>query len=150
MERVLAAACLAEIERIWRASGDGVRPPSVWIAEHGPMASANDFPTAPVENAWLMDRYAISKRTAIDYVRFITVQSGVQWSTGMTALPAEGVFNDRPGRMHTIGVAAFAPILDSALVYLHYTWGGTFGRGSTYAFDPATAKLECVQDVWIS
>lgn len=146
MSPILAQACLAEIRQIWL----GAREDSVWIAAHAPVGPETIDPDTSVINAWIMDIYGIERRSADDFVRFMTVQSGRHWSTGMSALAHTGVFNDRPGRMHTIGLAAFAAIQDTELIYLHYIWGGTTARGSKYPFDRKNATLECVQDIWIS
>ncbi len=97
-----------------------------------------------------MDAGVPHPRGALDFVRFITVHAGGAWAQGANKPPALAVFNNRPGRIHTIGLASFAPIQESALVYLDFVWGGTFGRGSRYAYNAESRTVECVENLWIS
>ncbi len=143
-------ACLAEVRRVWRDSPHDLRPFTVWIAEHEPIAPDAEWPATPVVNAWLLNGGEVENRTAADYVRFVVVHSRAHWHTGSIPPPAVGVFNNRPGNTHTIGLAGFAPIVNSDLVYLHYIWGGTFGRGGVYRFDPETDALDWVRTLWLS
>ena len=143
-------ACLAEIHQIWLDASDELRPPSDWIAEHAPLSADTDDPETAVVNAWFMDAQGIDMRSATEFVRFITVHSGRYWSSGQHPPPAVGIFNNSSSSVHTIGLAAFAPIQDSELIYLHYIWGGTSGRGSKYEFDRRNGALQCVQNVWVS
>lgn len=150
MDALTQHACLAEVRQLWASAAHDLRPFTVWIAEHEPVPADADWPETPVVNAWLLNERGVEERAAADYVRFLTVHSGRLWSSSRYPLPAIGVFNNRPGSTHTIGLAAFAPILDSELVYLHYIWGGTFGRGSAYRLDPQAKTLECVRSMWIA
>ncbi|MFZ6679079.1 hypothetical protein [Undibacterium sp. Tian12W] len=143
-------ACLNEIRKIWLEAEENMRPYSVWIAEHSPVSKDCAHADTQVCHAWLMDHDGIAKRSASDYVRFRTVQSGVHWnSLTIPALPS-AIFNDRPFRIHSIGLASFAPVSESELIYLDFIWGGTFGRGAHYQFDEEKQWIVCVKNVWIS
>ncbi|MEO7581102.1 MAG: hypothetical protein ABIT83_26145 [Massilia sp.] len=150
MDQLPTNACLAEIHQLWLDAKQDLRPPSVWIAEHAPVSASTDDPETPVVNAWFMDASGIAARRAIDFVRFITAHSGLPGASGACIPPAIGIFNNRSSRIHTIGLAAFAPIRDSELIYLHHIWGGTSGRGGKYLFDSEKHTLACVQNVWLS
>lgn len=147
---MVVGACLAEIHQLWLSSPEESRPELVWIALHRPIARGVDNPDTPVLRAWLLDRTGVSEKQAIDYVRFISVHSGKGWASGTSVPPAAGVFNNRFGRTHTIGLAAFAAVEDATLVYLHYIFGGTSGRGSLYVLPDTNSRLECVQNLWLS
>lgn len=142
-------ACLIEIQEIWCGSPGQSRPDMVWIAEHLPVPPDTVHPRTPVLDAWLMKDGVIEHRSAIDFVRFMIVQTGECWSSGGRS-GAASIFHSGPGFPHSIGLAAFAPIQDSAQIYLEFLWGGALGRGSEYIVDPKTQRLECVRDCWIS
>ena len=91
-------------------------PNTVWIAEHQPVPLDNCNATTPVVKSWLLSERGIGQRTAAEYVRFITVHSGVHWATGNVQPPSTGVF----GRVHAIGLVAFAQIENSDRIYLDF------------------------------
>jgi hypothetical protein len=148
-ERVVEA-CLAEIQQLWQSSVEEARPNAVWIALHKPTARSADALETPVSRAWFLDQAGLSARPAIDYVRFIGIHRGRGWAAGSSVPPAAGVFNNRPGRIHTIGLAAFARVEESTSIYLEHLWGGTTGRGSLYEFIETSGRLECTQNLWLS
>ena len=140
-------ACVGELLQTWKRAGDASRPPSVWIAEHGPVAlpdSEYNYPS-PVVNAWLLDDHGVTRRDPQEYVRFMTVQSGRPWAWGV---PPPGIFSNT-GR-HPIGLAGFAPVAGTDLIVLHYLGGGLWGRGSHYRYDPLANALECTANIWLS
>lgn len=143
-------ACLAEIQQLWQSSSEEARPESVWIALHRPVARGTEDPETPVLRAWLLDRTGLNKRQASDYVRFIGIHTGRGWASGTAVPAAAGVFNNRPGRMHTIGLASFAAVEESVSVYMQYIFGGTTGRGSLYEFSETGGCLKCTQNIWLS
>jgi hypothetical protein len=150
MHAKVVEACLVEIQQLWRSSSEEHRPESVWIALHEPIALDTETPETSVLRAWLLDRTGLNPRQASDYVRFIGVHSGRGWASGTSGPVAAGVFNNRPGRMHTIGLAAFAEVAESISVYMHHIFGGTTGRGSLYEFSELTGDLKCTQNLWLS
>lgn len=142
-------ACIGELLQVWKQIPEQHRPPSVWIAEHGPVTLANatdDYSYASaVANAWLLNDHGVQKRDPQEYVRFMTVHSGIHWAWG---LPPRGIFSNT-GR-HPIALAGFAPIAGTDLIALHYIWGGLWGRGSHYRYDPLANALECTANIWLS
>ncbi|MFB9241386.1 hypothetical protein IV454_07690 [Massilia antarctica] len=143
----LRHACVSEIRQAWIDSGEVSRPPIVWIAEHMPVAlvdAAHNYPS-PVANAWLLNDHGVERRDPQEYVRFMTVHSGYHWARGR---PPRGIFSNTGS--HPIGLAGFAPIVDTDLVALHFIWGGLWGRGSHYRYDSFANTLVCVADIWVS
>lgn len=128
MDETQRQACLGELLANWKALGEEFRPPSVWIAEHGPVSLANASDdssyASPVVTAWRLNDHGLARRDPQEYVRFMTVQTGVHWAWGT---PPRGIFHNT-GR-HPIALAGFAPIAATDLIALHYIWGGLFGRG---------------------
>lgn len=150
MEQHQQQACLNELQQLWLTAHENLRPFTVWIAEHSSISSAENALDTPVKNAWLLSSKGIEQRPAIDFVRFITVQSGTHWVSGISNSPKSAVFNDRPFHIHSIGLAAFAPIKNSETIYLEYAWGGANGRGAIYTFNPQTERIDCIKNVLIS
>jgi hypothetical protein len=150
MDPEIEQACLAEVRRAWTASAEGLRPDTAWIAEYLPVPAGTRQPDTSVVKAWLLSKAGIERRPADEYVRFLTVHYGLHWHSGIFAPMPSGVFNNRPGYTHTIGLAAFAPVEDSELIYLDYIWGGMFGRGAEYRYDAQAKALECVKTIWTS
>ncbi|HEX8612722.1 MAG TPA: hypothetical protein VF800_15655 [Telluria sp.] len=147
MDDLHRQACVSEILQIWKQTEEVYRPPSVWIAEHWPVAPADaehDYPS-PVTNAWLLNDRGVEKRHPQEYIRFMTVQLGLHWAWGR---PPRGIFHNTGS--HPIGLAGFVRIAGTDLIALHFIWGGLFGRGSHYRYDPANNALECVVNIWIS
>ena len=150
MEASITKACLTEIHQAWASLTPQMRPESVWISQHEPIqADATDTRTSVVR-AWLLDANGVDPRSAMDFVRFVAVHSGKNCSSAIHPPPASGVFNNRPGSIHTIGLASFANFQDTPMIYLGYIWGGTFGRGSKYKYWPETETLDCIQNIWLS
>jgi hypothetical protein len=143
-------ACLAEIRQIWLNSPEESRPELVWIALHGPIPRDTSDPETPVLRAWLLDRTGLNEKQAIEYVRFIAIHSGKGWASGASGPPSGGIFNSGQGRVHTIGLAAFAAVEESDLIYLHHIFGGTSGRGALYGLSKTSGRLECAQNLWLS
>lgn len=150
MEQLVVDACLDELRSIWSSTSQELRPESFWIAQHASMDSGMSEPDTLIEAAWFFGAQGLQQKTSSDYVRFIGVHSGKGWASGTSVPPAAGVFNNRAYRTHTIGLAAFGLVRATDMIYLHYIWGGTHGRGSLYTFDHGTRRLECVQNVWLS
>lgn len=142
--------CLDEIHQLWLEAEENMRPYSVWIAEHSPVSKNCEHPDTPVCHAWFMDRDGIVKRSASDYSRFMTVQSGVHWNSLRFPVLPSAVFNDRSSCIHSIGLASFAPVRESELIYLEFIWGGKFGRGAHYKFDEKRQIVLCEKNVWVS
>lgn len=140
-------ACVGEILQIWTQAGEAHRPPTVWIADHWPVALADaghDY-RSPLANVWLLNDRGVERRDPQEYIRFMTVQLGLHWAWG---LPPRGIFHNTGP--HPIGLAGFAPVAGADLIALHFIWGGLWGRGSHYRYDPASGALACVADIWIS
>ena len=146
MDKSIQKACLFEIQRLWLGAEEPMRPNTAWIAEHQPVPPDTNNATTPVVKSWLLSERGIEQRTAADYVRLITVHSGTHWASGNVQPPSTGVF----GRVHSIGLAAFAHIENSDRIYLDFAWGGLFGRGAEYRFDLQTKAVELVRDFWVS
>lgn len=143
-------ACLDEIHKLWLEAEENMRPYLVWIAEHSPVSKDCEHPDTPVCHAWLMDRDGLVKRSASDYVRFMTVQSGVYWNSLGFPVLSSAIFNDRPSCTYSIGLASFASVRESELIYLEFIWGGKFGRGAHYKFDEERQIVLCVENAWVS
>ncbi|MFL6658690.1 MAG: hypothetical protein ACJ8GW_11495 [Massilia sp.] len=150
MDSLAQKKCLHEIERLWRLEPSDKRPEMVWIGEHEAVAPDSDTAHSDVRHAWLMDDYGVHRREAHDFVRFLAIHGDKPWATGMTKPRSTGVFHTRNGDGHIIGMASFAPIMGSELVYLEYIWGGRNGRGSRVRVVPQKQGLEYVENVWIS
>jgi hypothetical protein len=122
----------------------------VWISQHEPILANATQADTPVARAWLLDANGMHARPAIDFVRFLTVHSGMHWSSATPPPSSAGVFYDRPGRIHTIGLAAFAHFESTSMIYLSHIWGGTYGCGAKYRYRAELGTLECIANIWRS
>ena len=145
MTEDISQLAITEVIKRWNSTAEASRPDSLWIASHLPVASGDDMIRTDVEAAWFFDGREVSPRQATDFIRFIAVQSGGFWHSGMLA-PPPSIF--RGGR-HEIGLAHFCPIEGREDQLLIETiFGGTFGSGMLYRIEDGKLVEEAM--TWIS
>lgn len=145
MNAEVADACLAQVQSLWTRTAENLRPFAVWIVERLPVTPPEFHEQTGVHRCWYLDDNGIASKHRLDYIRFLEMQSPHAPSSARSAM---GVFGNRQGQIHAIGLAAFAPIAGSEDVYIEYIWGAKFALGSVYAFDAAGGKLNLLDNVW--
>lgn len=120
-------ALLTDILQQWRFLAERSQPWGVWIRQYPPLRAQDcDIPKGSwPEQVWFADEHGLHPRSIWAWRRFVAVHSEQPWCRRAWQEPAIGVF----GNPHRIGVAGFAPYVDSADLYLETIWGGTFGQG---------------------
>lgn len=162
---------LATVEQQWREIPSEQRPKRVWICSHDPLppdivdqitiplhgglllgfVAAHDVSagivnqiTSPLREVWLLDEWGIRKGDVWAFLRFYTVHIVQPWCA-RTYRERNQIF----GRVHEIGLAAFASYRGTDNIYLETVWGNLHGRGGRYAVDQQ-GVLKLVGPEWIS
>ena len=134
-----------EVIKSWTSVPESLRPDAMWIASHLPAASVDDTIRTDVTSAWFFDGREVSEREPVDFIRFIALQSGGFWHSGMMP-PPTAVFN---GRRHEIGLAHFCLIEGTEdRLFVETIFGGRCGSGMLYRIE--NGKLVEGETTWIS
>jgi hypothetical protein len=145
MDQRQISILLAAVEQQWRDLPPEQRPKGVWIRRHDPLPpDAVDRMPTPVRAVWFLDERGLRKGDVRSFLRFYTVHIVQPWCA--RAVPEK---NQIFGRVHAIGLAAFASYRGSDEVYLETIWGNLHGRGGRYSLDEHGA-LKLVGPEWIS
>jgi len=103
----------SKLNEDWLRVSVGARPKTIWVAEHEPTHDPDSHIVTPVVGAWHFDGNGFHEKPVSDIVVFLNL------SVGYT--PAVGGFE--------IGIAGFAPIVDSLDAALFWQFSGLSGIG---------------------
>jgi hypothetical protein len=151
METSCQQQLLQLIKEEWQGLPAQWRPWSVWITLHTPLAAEVHCPLQPttrtLRSAWFLEeRMNVPQERSIwAFTRFWIMHFERPWD-------ATGWASDDPrfaARCYPVGMAAFAPYVDSFDIYLQTVWGGRWGLGR-HLITKADGRIEPLRGLWIA
>ena len=120
-------AIIELITEEWFSLPEKFKPAATWIRKYPPVPldldEVNDTTMSP-ELVWFLDESGLRQESIWKWRRFLVIHWQQPWCSSICKEPSD-IF----GNPHEIGLAAFAPYLDSDMFYVEMQWGGRFGSG---------------------
>lgn len=97
----------------WSTITPEARPETIWVGEHEPTDNPDSPLISPLVAAWLFDGREFHEKPSSSMAAFLNLSAGFLNTTGS----------------FEIGIAGFAPIIDTEEVALYWQFGGLHGMG---------------------
>lgn len=131
----------------WEKLPTRYKPPCVWIRQYPAIPlevdELNDL-TMFARRVWFLDNKGLREENVWKWRRFAVVQTQPLWAMGR-----DKISNPVWGHPHEIGVAGFAPYLNSDKFYVEMSWGNRYGSGWQVTIDE-NGKAQRERMTWIS